>query len=67
MDKLKVKGKANQAAGKVREGVGGAVGNDKMEQKGRTEAAKGKMQSAAGSVRESAKDAARKVKSAVRR
>ena len=53
----KLKGMGNQAAGAVKEGVGKAVGNDKLAAEGQAQHAKGHLQEAKGDV----KDAVKKV------
>jgi uncharacterized protein YjbJ (UPF0337 family) len=45
-----VRGKANVAAGRVKDAVGGLTGNGKMQMKGKLQTAKGKVQDAAGKV-----------------
>jgi uncharacterized protein YjbJ (UPF0337 family) len=45
-----VRGKANVAAGHVKDAVGGLTGNGKMQMKGKLQTAKGKVQDAAGKV-----------------
>ena len=53
----KMKGMGNQAAGAVKEGVGKAVGNEKLQGEGAMQKAKGDLQEAKGN----AKDAVKKV------
>ena len=53
----KVKGAANEAIGKAKQGVGEVVGSDKLKVEGTMQEAKGDMQQAAGK----AKDAVKKV------
>lgn len=57
MNKDQIKGRGNEAKGKVKEVVGRAVGNKEMETKGAVEKTKGKVQSAYGDVKEDIKDA----------
>jgi uncharacterized protein YjbJ (UPF0337 family) len=45
-----VRGKANIAAGRVKDAVGGLTGNSKMQMKGKLQTAKGRMQDATGKV-----------------
>jgi uncharacterized protein YjbJ (UPF0337 family) len=57
----KVKGAANEAIGKVKQGVGAAVDSDKMRTEGATQEAKGDLQQAAGKAKGAVKDAIDKV------
>lgn len=57
----KIKGHANDAAGQVKEGVGKAVGSEKLQAEGLAQQAKGHGQKAVGEAKEAAKDAANKV------
>lgn len=52
----KIKGAANDAMGKVREGAGRAVGDDKMQAEGLAQQAKGKTQKAVGEAKDAVKD-----------
>jgi uncharacterized protein YjbJ (UPF0337 family) len=54
----KLKGYANEAAGKVKQGVGKAVGNDRLRANGVAQEAKGEAQKAVGNVKGAVKDAA---------
>jgi uncharacterized protein YjbJ (UPF0337 family) len=45
-----VRGKANVAAGRVKDAVGGLTGNGKMQMKGKLQTAKGRLQDATGKV-----------------
>jgi len=56
MDKDKIKGKGNEAAGKARREVGAATGNEKMEGRGAAQQGKGKVQKAIGAVKDKARD-----------
>jgi uncharacterized protein YjbJ (UPF0337 family) len=60
----KAKGKANELAGKGRQALGDATGNEEMEAKGEAQEAKGKMQGMAGKVEEGFDKAKDKVKDA---
>ena len=51
-DSDKVKGKADQAAGTVREKTGEAIGNKEMETKGKAQKTEGKLKEALGKVKE---------------
>ena len=57
----KVKGYANEAAGKVKQGVGKAVGNDRLRAKGMAQGAKGEAQKAVGGAKGAIKKAADKI------
>lgn len=50
MEKNQVKGRANEAKGKVKEVTGKAVGNERMEYEGKVEKNTGKAQSKVGDV-----------------
>ena len=52
----KIKGMANEAAGSVKEGVGKAVGNQKVEVDGAMQKAKGDAQQAAGKAKDAVKN-----------
>lgn len=54
----KIKGVANQAGGKIKEKVGEAVGNKKMQGEGMAQQVKGKAQQKIGEAKSSIKDAA---------
>ena len=57
----KIKGVANQAGGKIKEGVGKAIGNEQMEVEGEGQQIKGKVQQKVGEAKSTIKDAADKV------
>jgi uncharacterized protein YjbJ (UPF0337 family) len=57
----KVKGYANEAAGKAKQGVGKAVGNDRLRAKGAAQEIKGNAQKAMGKAKGAIKSAADKV------
>lgn len=57
----KVKGTANEAIGKTKQGVGEAVGSDRLQGEGALQEVKGKGQQALGDAKEATKDAADKV------
>ena len=61
----KVKGAANEAAGKVKQGVGEAVGSDRLQGEGVIQEVKGKGQQALGDAKEATKDAIDKAAAAV--
>jgi uncharacterized protein YjbJ (UPF0337 family) len=52
----KIKGAANDAAGKVKEGVGRAVDSDKMQAEGLAQQAKGKAQKGVGEAKDAVKN-----------
>jgi uncharacterized protein YjbJ (UPF0337 family) len=56
MHKDQIKGAAKDAAGSVKEGIGKAMGNDRMAAEGAAERVEGKVQKGVGGL----KDAARK-------
>ena len=58
----KIKGAADQAIGKVKEGVGHVVGSDRLEAEGEVQQIKGKVESATGKAKEKVEDAADAVK-----
>ncbi len=57
----KVKGVANQAGGKIKEGVGKAIGNEQMQVEGMAQQVKGKAQQTVGEAKSAIKDLADKV------
>jgi uncharacterized protein YjbJ (UPF0337 family) len=56
----KIKGTTNEAFGKAKQGVGEAVGSDKMQNEGAAQEVKGKGQKAVGDAKQAAKDVADK-------
>jgi len=56
----KIKGATNEAIGKAKQGIGEAVGSDKLKGEGVIQEAKGHGQQALGDGKEAAKDAANK-------
>ena len=60
----KVKGATNEAIGKAKQGVGEAVGSDKMQGEGAIQEAKGHAQKAVGDAKQAAKDAVNKAAAA---
>ncbi len=56
----KVKGATNEAIGKAKQGVGEAVGSDRLEGEGMIQEIKGKGQKAVGDAKEATKDAVNK-------
>jgi uncharacterized protein YjbJ (UPF0337 family) len=57
----KIKGAANEAVGKAKQGAGEAVGSDRMQGEGAAQELKGKGQKAVGDAKEAAKDVANNV------
>jgi uncharacterized protein YjbJ (UPF0337 family) len=57
----KIKGYANEDAGRLRQGVGKAVGNDHLRAKGAAQKVKGEAQRALGQAKGAMEDAADKV------
>jgi len=53
----KVKGAANEAVGKAKQGVGEAVGSDRLQGEGAVQEVKGKGQQALGDAKQATKDA----------
>lgn len=52
----KIKGTANEAIGKVKQGIGETVGSTKMQVEGAAQAAKGHVQKAVGEAKDAIKD-----------
>jgi uncharacterized protein YjbJ (UPF0337 family) len=63
----KVKGATNEAIGKAKQGVGEAVGSDRMQGEGAIQEVKGKGQKARGDAKEAIKDAVNKTAAAANR
>ena len=53
----KIKGTANEAMGKAKQGVGEAVGSDRLQGEGAIQEVKGKGQKALGDAKQATKDA----------
>jgi len=58
MDKDRIKGKMEDAAGRAKRQVGEWTGNEKTQAEGALEQAKGKTRNAVGKVKDAARDAA---------
>jgi uncharacterized protein YjbJ (UPF0337 family) len=56
----KIKGATNEAVGKAKQGMGEAVGSDRMKGEGVIQEVKGKGQKAMGDAKEATKDAVNK-------
>ena len=61
-DKEQVKGKFNEAAGSVKQGVGSVMGDEKMQAEGKAQEAEGKGQGFVGGVKEKARELGDKAK-----
>jgi uncharacterized protein YjbJ (UPF0337 family) len=60
----KIKGATNEAVGKAKQGIGEAVGSDKMQGEGAVQEVKGKGQQVLGDAKEATKDAVNKAAAA---
>ncbi len=63
----KAKGLANEAVGNVKQGLGKAVGSDKLETEGLAQEAKGAAQKTTGDAKAAIKDGADKVAGAIKK
>jgi uncharacterized protein YjbJ (UPF0337 family) len=63
----KIKGVTNEAIGKAKQGVGEAVGSDKLKGEGVIQEVKGKGQKAVGDAKEATKDAINRTAAAANR
>ena len=61
----KIKGAANQVGGKIKEGVGKAIGNEHMQAEGNVQQIKGKAQQKVGEAKDAVKGAANSVADSV--
>ena len=55
IDKDRIKGSAEQAKGKIKEGAGKLTGDSKMEGEGKAEQVKGKVQNTVGGIKDALK------------
>ena len=62
----KLKGLANEAAGNVKQGIGKATGNEKLQAEGKAQELKGETQRAVGGVKDGVNNAAQKAADAVK-
>ncbi|MEE7477853.1 CsbD family protein [Methylobacterium hispanicum] len=62
----KLKGLANEAAGNVKQGIGKATGNEKLQAEGKAQEIKGETQRAVGEVKDGVGNAAQKAADAVK-
>jgi uncharacterized protein YjbJ (UPF0337 family) len=60
----KIKGATNEAVGKAKQGIGEAVGSDRMQGEGAVQEVKGKGQQVLGDAKEATKDAVNKAAAA---
>lgn len=63
----KIKGAANEAIGKTKQGIGEATGSDRLKGEGVVQEVKGKGQQAMGEAKETAKDAIDRAAAAAKR
>ena len=61
----KIKGAANEAMGKAKQGIGETTGSDRLQGEGAIQEAKGKGQQALGDAKQATKDAVNKAADAV--
>ncbi|MGX7708033.1 CsbD family protein [Methylobacterium sp. Gmos1] len=59
----KIKGLANEAVGNIKQGIGNATGNEKLQAEGKAQELKGEAQKTTGDVKDGIKNAADTVKS----
>jgi uncharacterized protein YjbJ (UPF0337 family) len=60
VDKDRVEGAARNVGGKVKEGVGKAVGDEKLRREGETDQVKGRAENAIGGIKDKAREDLRK-------
>ena len=60
MDKDRISGAANKAKGAVKDAVGSATGDTKMQAEGKADKAKGTVQNAVGGAKDAVRDATSK-------
>jgi uncharacterized protein YjbJ (UPF0337 family) len=56
MDKDRIKGSAEQAKGKIKEGVGKLTGDSRLKAEGKADKVKGKVQNIVGGIKDALKD-----------
>ncbi|QRE77497.1 CsbD family protein [Methylobacterium aquaticum] len=61
----KIKGLANEAVGNIKQGIGSATGNEKLQAEGKAQELKGEAQKTTGDVKDGIKNAADTVKSKI--
>jgi len=59
MDKNRIIGSANQIKGSIKQAVGRAIGDTKLQVEGKADETKGKAQNLAGSISDTVKEAAK--------
>ena len=59
MDKDRIKGALDKTKGSIKEGVGKAIGNRKLEAEGKLDKAKGKVEGAYGKAKDKIRDITR--------
>jgi len=57
MDKDRIEGSANKAKGAVKEGIGKATGDSKLQSEGAADRSAGKVQNTVGGIKDSVRDA----------
>lgn len=57
MDKNRIIGSANQIKGSIKQAIGKAIGDTKLQVEGKADETKGKAQNLAGSISDAAKEA----------
>jgi uncharacterized protein YjbJ (UPF0337 family) len=60
MDKDRVEGAAKNVGGKIKEGVGKAVGDTKLRREGQVDQVKGRAENAVGGIKDGAREELRK-------
>jgi uncharacterized protein YjbJ (UPF0337 family) len=60
LDKDRIAGSAKQIKGSIKEAVGKAAGDPKLQSEGKADKAEGKIQSAVGGVKDTIRDATKK-------
>ena len=60
MDKDRVAGSVKQIEGSIKEAVGKAVGDTKLQSEGKADQAEGKVQNAVGGIKDTLRDAVKK-------
>ena len=61
VDENRVTGALNQVKGTIKENVGAAIGDKKMEAEGMADKAGGKVENAVGGAKDTVRDAAKKI------
>ncbi len=60
MDKDRIKGAADQAKGAIKQGIGQATGDEKLQAEGAADKMTGKVESAVGGAKDTVRDAVNK-------